>query len=256
MAAFVIVAAAAALLVSAGVHAQTGERVPGAYGGSRRRGTADDQQLWLCDEESEPLDYAAELGSRTAGRRVLTNRQTEGAGVSPRRRCRGYADRHADRDPGWPGGRLVGPLPTGRDRDEHGPRRGGRAPGRAVGSSSAPSPGRLSGAGRERPPGQPPRAASSAAVSDRGGVSRTTVATRRARAASTVGRSRAGAGSLTPSPRSSSRASPAPSTEPRHAAAGKRPCTGSEAALPAPAGDPRRPLGRVNVTADYQTLVN
>ena len=120
MAAFVIVAAAAALLVSAGVHAQTGERVPGAYGGSRRRGTADDQQLWLCDEESEPLDYAAELGSRTAGRRVLTNRQTEGAGVSPGGGGRGYADRHADRDPGWPGGRLVGPLPTGRDRDEHG----------------------------------------------------------------------------------------------------------------------------------------
>ena len=76
--------------------------------------------MWLRDEESEPLDYAAELGSRAAGRLVLADRQTEGAGVSPSGPvAEGMrTDAQTETLDGTAG--LVGPLPTGRDRDEHG----------------------------------------------------------------------------------------------------------------------------------------
>ena len=76
--------------------------------------------MWLRHEESEPLDNAAELGSRTAGRLVLSDRQTEGAGVSPGGPV--AEGMRTDAQPetlDGPAG-LVGPLPTGRDRDEHG----------------------------------------------------------------------------------------------------------------------------------------
>ena len=82
---------------------------------------------------------------------------------------------------------LVGPLPTGRDRDEHGHGEGIAREGEHLAIWGRQGTITKSAA----------RAASSAAVSDRGGVSRTTVATRRARAASRVGRSRAGATSVT-----------------------------------------------------------
>ena len=78
------------------------------------------RQLWLRDEESEPLDYAAELGSRPPGRLVLADRQTEGAGVSPGGPvAEGMrTDTQTKTLDGTAG--LVGPLPTGRDLDEHG----------------------------------------------------------------------------------------------------------------------------------------
>ena len=62
--------------------------------------------------------------------------------------------------------------------------------------------------------------------------------------------------SLTPSPRSSSRALPAPSTEPRHTAAGTRPCTGSRPRRPhPPATSPTpRPGKRNRVLSDAQVL--
>ena len=76
--------------------------------------------MWPRDEESEPLDYAAELDSRTAGRLVLADRQTEGAGVSPGGpMAEGMrTDAQPETLDGTAG--LVGSLPTGRDRDEHG----------------------------------------------------------------------------------------------------------------------------------------
>ena len=87
---------------------------------------------------------------------------------------------------------LVGPLPTGRDRDEHGHGEGiarqGEHLDRRRHRLQVDYLGLQGTITRSAA-----RAASSAAVSDRGGVSRTTVATRLARAASRVGRSRAGA---------------------------------------------------------------
>ena len=73
----------------------------------------------LRDEESEPLDYAAELGSRPPARLVLANRQTEGAGVSPGGPvAEGMrTDTQAETLDGTAG--LIVPLPTGRDLDEH-----------------------------------------------------------------------------------------------------------------------------------------
>ena len=88
----------------------------------------------LRDEESEPLDYAAELGSRTAGRLVLANRQTEGAGVSPGGPvAEGMrTDTQTETLDGTAG--LIGPLPTGRDLDEHGHGEGIARQRRAAGS--------------------------------------------------------------------------------------------------------------------------
>ncbi len=75
--------------------------------------------MWLRDEESEPLDYAAELGRRPPARLVLADRQTERAGVSPGGPVTEgmRTDTQTDTLDGPAG--LVGPLPTGRDRDEH-----------------------------------------------------------------------------------------------------------------------------------------
>ena len=74
----------------------------------------------LRDEESEPLDYAAEFGSRPPGRLVLADRQTECAGVSPGGPVADgmRTDTQTKTLDGTAG--LVGPLPTGRDLDEHG----------------------------------------------------------------------------------------------------------------------------------------
>ena len=70
-------------------------------------------------EESEPLDYAAELGSRPPARLVLANRQTEGTGVSPGGPvAEGMrTDTQAETLDGTAD--LIVPLPTGRDLDEH-----------------------------------------------------------------------------------------------------------------------------------------
>ena len=139
---------------------------------------------------------AAELGSRTAGRLVLADRQTEGAGVSPSGPvAEGMrTDAQTETLNGTAG--LVGPLPTGRDLDEHGHGEGVARQGEQLDRRRHRlQVDYLGPAGNDHQVGRP--GASSAAVSDRGGVSRTTVATRRARAASRVGRSRAGATSVT-----------------------------------------------------------